>query len=147
MTRFQEEKLKYLSAHPCVDCGESDPIVLCFDHRDQTKKKRLVNTLHSLKYEAPKCDVRCANCHMRLRSSQAKNGAAIARSRGKRLGRPPVHPYTREEIMKLRRQGKTIRWIANNTRTSVGFVCNVLRSQKSSIKNPTIEQNASSNCL
>jgi len=139
MPNFREERRKYLLNHPCVDCGESDPVVLTFDHRDQSKKKCRINSLHSLRYEAKKCDVRCANCHLRLYSKQIRTGMEIARARGKRLGRPPVHKYTREEIVKLRKQGKSIKWIANNTRTSRGFVCQFLRS----INSPNVNrQNA-----
>ena len=60
----------YLSTHPCVDCGESDPDVLEFDHRDGTVKHRCVSHMveHSIKkiqLEIDKCDIRCCNCHMR----------------------------------------------------------------------------------
>lgn len=60
---------EYLLCHPCVDCGEKDPIVLEFDHRDPSKKKgnmaQLVSeaSLKKVKQEVKKCDVRCANCH------------------------------------------------------------------------------------
>lgn len=63
--------LDYLSSHPCVDCGESDPIVLEFDHVRGKKKKmlsqvtRLMWNLESIKEEISKCEVRCANCHRR----------------------------------------------------------------------------------
>jgi hypothetical protein len=65
--------LQYLMTHPCIDCGESDPIVLEFDHREGEKKLAAVSTLmtqmkaslKTIKAEIVKCDVRCANCHRR----------------------------------------------------------------------------------
>lgn len=60
----------YKSTHPCVDCGESDPLVLDFDHRDGATKKFNVHarqvSLEILMAEIAKCDVRCANCHRRV---------------------------------------------------------------------------------
>lgn len=61
----------YLISHPCVDCGETDPVVLEFDHVRGKKSKNIsallnVNaSLSSIKDEISKCDVRCANCHRR----------------------------------------------------------------------------------
>lgn len=60
----------YLKGHPCVDCGETDPVVLDFDHtRD---KRRAVSKMISsgfswaaVEFEIAKCDVRCGNCHAR----------------------------------------------------------------------------------
>jgi hypothetical protein len=61
--------LDYLLLHPCVDCGESDPIVLEFDHK-HTKEYSVSNLIrdHSIEKiikEIEKCEVRCANCHRR----------------------------------------------------------------------------------
>lgn len=64
--------LDYLLDHPCLDCGEADPIVLDFDHRDDAVKefniaeapRRGVSASRLLK-EIAKCDIRCANCHRR----------------------------------------------------------------------------------
>ena len=82
-TRVRE----YLLDHPCVDCGESDPGVLDFDHlRD---KRANVSTLvqsgvswESLADEIAKCEVRCANCHRRRTATNARyyrTRATIAR--------------------------------------------------------------------
>jgi hypothetical protein len=62
---------EYLRAHPCVDCGASNPIVLEFDHRDRSQKRSEVARLASTRpwpvvfAEIQKCDVRCGNCHRR----------------------------------------------------------------------------------
>lgn len=67
----QTSLLNYLKSHPCVDCGEDDPIVLQFDHVNG-KKFKAVTTLANHGYswstienEISKCLVRCANCHAR----------------------------------------------------------------------------------
>ena len=67
--------MNYLTTHPCVDCGEVDPVVLQFDHRDGTEKVDADGTMlnraswSTLLNEIAKCDVRCANCH-RLRTAE-----------------------------------------------------------------------------
>lgn len=69
--RNQEYAWNHLKAHPCVDCGERDPVVLEFDHVRGEKVdniSRMLCSTRSLKViqeEIAKCDVRCANCHRR----------------------------------------------------------------------------------
>lgn len=80
--------LDYLLRHPCVDCGEKDPIVLTFDHVRGTKRECVsvsvvARTLPSLKAEVDKCEVRCFNCHARKTARERGNwklgaGAALA---------------------------------------------------------------------
>ena len=68
--------LSYLLAHPCVDCGETDPLVLDFDHRDPATKSNEVSRIvyyrpwRVVLEEIEKCDVRCANCHRRKTARQ-----------------------------------------------------------------------------
>ncbi len=66
----RREVLQYLLKHPCVDCGEADPLVLEFDH--QRDKLFNISTLlcrpvvwSLILAEIQKCQVRCANCHRR----------------------------------------------------------------------------------
>jgi hypothetical protein len=69
ITREQREwLLKYLLLHPCVDCGESDPRCLDFDHVREKKLcsiSRMVGNYgwETIEREVKKCEVRCANCH------------------------------------------------------------------------------------
>ncbi len=66
--------LDYLRSHPCVDCGESDPVVLEFDHVRGDKVMAIADlierhpVLPALETEIAKCEVVCANCHRRRTS-------------------------------------------------------------------------------
>ena len=68
--------LAYLLGHPCVDCGQTNPVTLDFDHRYPSTKKGNVSELAMRKpwrlvlSEIAKCDVRCANCHLRRTAEQ-----------------------------------------------------------------------------
>ena len=61
--------LAYFKAHPCIDCGETDPVVLEFDHlRDKAfNVSWAIDNVAWLKVvaEIEKCEVVCANCHRR----------------------------------------------------------------------------------
>lgn len=76
----------YKSLSPCVDCGEDDPIVLDFDHREPHKKSFNISaaicrgsgiSLEKLEFEVEKCDVRCANCHRRRTHHQRTQHRAL----------------------------------------------------------------------
>jgi len=61
----------YLAEHPCVDCGESDIVVLEFDHVHGDKRGAVSALIarawstNRIAEEIAKCEVRCANCHRR----------------------------------------------------------------------------------
>lgn len=61
--------LEYLMTHPCVDCGESAPVVLEFDHVKGNKVSSISAMVSAgraiavIQAEISKCEVRCANCH------------------------------------------------------------------------------------
>ncbi len=68
-----EERGRYLwnffQTHPCVDCGEADPVVLEFDHIEEKlfdigagfRGKNWQTVLDEMR----KCEVVCVNCHRR----------------------------------------------------------------------------------
>lgn len=65
----------YLNAHSCVDCGESDPDVLEFDH---VKEKNFLvsrigrdKSVDAVIKEIENCVVRCANCHRRITAKRS----------------------------------------------------------------------------
>jgi len=57
------------SNSPCIDCGESNPLVLDFDHVRGSKVKcisdmmRGAYSIETIQQEIDKCEVRCSNCH------------------------------------------------------------------------------------
>ncbi len=63
--------LKYFQTHTCLDCSEIDPVVLQFDHRDPSTNVGCVADIvqsygiDKIVEEINKCEVRCANCHIR----------------------------------------------------------------------------------
>ena len=64
--------LEYKSLHPCVICGEENPIVLEFHHKvkRENKKSRISHLIFSrakwdkILKEIEKCVVLCSNCHL-----------------------------------------------------------------------------------
>jgi hypothetical protein len=72
ITRAENRRriIEYLAGHPCVDCGETDIVVLEFDHlgdkvADISKYASAGRTWARIQAEIEKCEVRCANCHRR----------------------------------------------------------------------------------
>ena len=67
--RNRDFVLSYLKSHPCVDCGESNPVVLDFDHINGSKTMDIslmvsqTSGINRISSEIEKCEVRCANCH------------------------------------------------------------------------------------
>ena len=68
-TKIKAYIKSYLENHPCVDCGQNNPIVLDFDH---VRGKKLFNiaeayrrnkSVKNIDSEISKCDIRCSNCH------------------------------------------------------------------------------------
>lgn len=67
--RRTEWLLEYFGANPCVVCGETDPLVLEFDHVGDKKFTIAEHFLRAswaaIAAEIEKCEVVCANCHRR----------------------------------------------------------------------------------
>ena len=67
--------IEFFKSNPCADCGESDPMVLEFDHLGD----KLFNIAQGVRDrgwqvfldEIAKCDVVCANCHRRRTAKRA----------------------------------------------------------------------------
>ena len=75
----REYVYEYLLKHPCMDCGETNPLVLTFDHVRGEKRDGISEMvgrgkgLESIKAEIRKCDVVCFNCHMRRERNRRTN--------------------------------------------------------------------------
>ena len=60
-------RIKRMSS--CTDCGESNPVVLDFDHVRGKKIRAIADmvgnyySIETIKKEIRKCEIRCSNCH------------------------------------------------------------------------------------
>jgi hypothetical protein len=73
---IRQRILEYIAQHPCVDCGEINPVLLDFDHRERATKSFTIGKVltdgyswDKIRAEIEKCDVRCVRCH-RLRTAR-----------------------------------------------------------------------------
>ena len=79
-----------LARSSCTDCGESDMLVLEFDHvgvkRGQVSQMVFNVSLATLEREIAECEVRCCNCRRRATAERR----ALAREAGSTVsGEPP----------------------------------------------------------
>jgi hypothetical protein len=74
-TELIKRVLLYLQCHPCVDCGETNPVLLDFDHVRGKKINSICNLIsrgygwNAIAAEIEKCEVRYCRCH-RLRTAR-----------------------------------------------------------------------------
>lgn len=73
--------IEHFRAHPCIDCGETDPVVLDFDHVG-TKSFEIGQSLPyrnwpTILAEIEQCEVVCANCHRRRTATRAGHLRAV----------------------------------------------------------------------
>lgn len=83
-TRQRLLVFEYFKTHPCIDCGNSDPIVLEFHHVRGIKSFNVGSLITGgrsdkvIFEEIAKCEVVCANCH-RHRTAKAQGWYADVR--------------------------------------------------------------------
>lgn len=74
----QNKMLDFLSKCKCADCGETNPIILEFDHINPQNKAHTIAKMlpthlwESILVEIEKCEVVCANCH-KIRTAKQFN--------------------------------------------------------------------------
>jgi Homeodomain-like domain-containing protein len=88
---LRAQVLDHLRDHPCVDCGEADPVVLEFDHLDEKTASISVllsqtATRKAVEAEIARCEVVCTNCHRRRTAKRAGWRRALASA-------PAPRPY------------------------------------------------------
>src|SRR2546425_3130057 len=93
----RQKIIEYLREHPCVDCGQTDIVVLEFDHvadkrGDISSYAAGGRSWGRVKAEIDKCEVRCANCHRRktLERSGSRRAQVSEESRIQCVAAPPL---------------------------------------------------------
>jgi bacterioferritin-associated ferredoxin len=68
--------IEYIQGRGCIDCGETDPCVLEFDHVNGIKDANISSMVRQgwgkqrMIAEIAKCVIRCANCYRRRTARQ-----------------------------------------------------------------------------
>jgi hypothetical protein len=84
--RNKKKAFDYLTKHPCVDCGLSDPLLLTFDDvngKKESEVARMINSCLSwekVMAEIAKCVVRCFNCHLEKTARERERGKLTKRA-------------------------------------------------------------------
>ena len=79
--RIYVENIKKESS--CIDCGESNHLVLDFDHIEDNKYKCISNMVYesysikSIQKEIDKCEGRCSNCHRIVTYNRRNNNSNL----------------------------------------------------------------------
>jgi len=72
----KDNLVDYLLKHPCVDCDETNIVILTFDHVRGKKEFTISDAVNQgtiwprIEKEIKKCKVRCFNCHMKRTAKQ-----------------------------------------------------------------------------
>src|SRR5438093_6143888 len=96
--------IDYLRRHPCVDCGETDIVVLEFDHLADKVAEISVyagggRSWARVKAEIDKCEVRCANCHRKKTRERSHIQMTLIADSGR--SEPPIQ-LSLEAILGIR---------------------------------------------
>lgn len=82
IARRTEFLIEFFRTHPCTDCGETDPIILEFDHLGDKEFDVAAGTptrkWQAILDEIAKCQVVCANCHRRRTAVRARSARSVA---------------------------------------------------------------------
>lgn len=94
----------YLQDHPCTDCGEPDIVVLQFDHTSDDKTDEIGRMLQDgvswkrLLTEMAKCEVVCANCHIRRTARRHGGWYRLQWASGVMAAAPASNSGVREDV-------------------------------------------------
>jgi hypothetical protein len=130
--------LEYLQFHPCIGCGETDVLVLEFDHRGD--KKATISFLvrmgrcEALKREIEKCDVRCANCHRKRHRAAKYKTESIESLKAELAALAPLkfgcpRKLTWEQVVSIRsrvQSGETKTSVAEDIGVSRGLIFQIV---------------------
>jgi hypothetical protein len=94
--------IEFFRERPCVDCGETDPLVLEFDHIGRKSFSISVgirgHNWKSVLDEIDRCDVVGANCHRRRTALRAGFTRVVAQEQART---PPTPSSGRPELNRL----------------------------------------------